>query len=68
MIILDVFSQLPAVHPFRDELKGFEGDTLEGHNVWVIEALPHHRLLAKRLQNSSGRDDLAEDCGDKIPV
>ena len=67
-IIPDVFPQLSGRHPFRHELKGFEGDTLEGHNVWVVEALPHHRLLAKRLQNLSGHDDLVEDRGDKIPV
>ena len=64
----DVFSQHFARRPFRHELRGVEGDTLEGHNIRVIEVLPHHGLPTKCLQNSSGRDDLAKDCEDEIPV
>ena len=60
-IIPDIFSQLSTRHPFRHELEGFEGDALEGYNVGMIEALPHHGFLAKCLQNLSARDDLAED-------
>ena len=67
-IIPDVFPQLSGRHPFRHELKGFEGDTLEGHNIGVIEALPQNGLLAKCLQKLSGGNRPTEDCGDEIPV
>ena len=68
MIFLDVLFQLFARRPFRHELKGVEGDTLEGHNIWVIEVFPHHGLPVKFLQNSSGCENLVKECEDEIPV
>jgi len=51
---LDVFRQVSAGHPFRDELEWSRGDTEEGDNISVLQALPHHRPLVKGLEVSSG--------------
>ena len=64
-IILDVFREVSAGHPFRDELEWIEGDTEEGNNISVFQAFPYHSLLVKGLEVSSGtvgRDAVASEC------
>jgi hypothetical protein len=68
IVVPDVFSQLAARHPFWYELKGFEGNSLEWHDIWMNEVFPNHSFPAKGLQGSSGHGNSAEKQGDGIPV
>ena len=45
----DVFRQISAGHPFGNELERGRGNTDEGDDVLVFQALPHHGLFEERL-------------------
>ena len=63
-----VVPELSTGHPFRDKLKRIERDTPERDDIWVVQALPHHGLFAKELQNLSGDGDLTGGCAGEIPL
>jgi len=46
----DVFRQLPARHPDRNELEGSDGDTQKRHDVWVFHAFPNYDFLAEGMR------------------
>ena len=45
----DVFRQITAGHPFRNQLERGGGDTEERDDVLVIQPFPHDGLLVERL-------------------
>jgi len=49
-VVLNVFRQIPAKHPIRNELEGSDGNTEEWEDVWVCHPLPHYGFLAEALQ------------------
>lgn len=46
---VDVFRQLSASRPSREDLKRVDGSAYQGNNVWVREEFPQYNLLAKLL-------------------
>jgi len=51
-MIRDVFCQSRAGH-IRNELKGIDGDTQKGDDVWVRQVFPHYCNLVEGLRVSS---------------
>ena len=48
-VFLDVFRQIAARHPFRNQLERGGSDTEERDDVWVFQAFPQHGPLVERL-------------------
>ena len=53
-VVLDVFQQIPARYPIRNELEGGGGNTLKGENIWVFRVFPYYCLFAEGLGFVSG--------------
>ena len=52
-VFLDVFRQITARHPFRDELERSGSDTEERDDIFVFQAFPQYGPPVERLRASS---------------
>ena len=46
---LDVFPQMAAGHPARNELDGVSSNAQKGEDVWVCQVFPRDSLFAEAL-------------------
>lgn len=50
--VCNVFHQVPARHPNRNEPEGVDCDTQKWNDVWVRRVFPHHGHTTEGLQSS----------------
>jgi len=48
-VLPNVFRQVAAGHPFRNNLERVGSDTKKRDDVWVVQVLPHYDPLIERL-------------------
>ena len=46
-VIIYIVLQPSTRHPFRNKLKGFDRDTPERYDIWMIQAFPDYSLFAE---------------------
>ena len=56
-VVRNVFCQVSAWHPIRDELEWIDGDTEKRDDIWVCQVFPRYSYLVEGLWDSSAPEN-----------